>query len=205
MTGLELIIPSMISGISSAAGAVGSAASAAGATLVANPFSAISAATGLAGAGVSAAGQMAAGQAAERNAAFQAKQIELKAKEERAAAFQDAEEYKRRRDLAQSRLRAVAASSGFMADDPSTLGLAEDIEARGTLQALTAMYGGTSRAEGLRLEAAGRRAAGSAAKTGSYYGAAGTILGGIGDSMLRYSKLKGPSSPSGTSGGGWFT
>lgn len=207
MTGLELIIPTIVSGISSAASAAGSTlaagASAAGAAAAANPFAAISAASGLVGSGLTAVGQIQAGQAADRNARYQAAQLEAKANEEQAAAYQKANEHKDRMELALSRHRALAAASGFLADDPSNLDITEDIASYGTLQSMMDIYGGKSRSAGLEAEAVGARVAGAAAKKGSYLNAGGTILGGIGGAMSKYAnmtKLKTTSSSYGSSG-----
>lgn len=146
-------------------------------------------AASLARAAVSAAGTIAAGQAQRQNAQYQAKQLNIKAKEEQAAAFNEAQELKSQKERALSRHQALAAASGFMADDPSNLTLVSDIEERGTLQQLMAMYGGESRRTGLEAQALGTLAQGNAAQTGSYLTAGGTILGGIGDSMSKYYKM----------------
>lgn len=141
----------------------------------------------IAGAGVTAAGTLAAGKSAQQAAEYEAAQLDIKAKEEQAAAQRDAEEYRRRKQFALSKLQTNAAASGFTATDPTALALADEIEQYGTYQQQMAQYGGTSRKAGLEAQAIGRRMEGRAARRGASYGAAGTILSGI-SSLARYNK-----------------
>jgi hypothetical protein len=147
-------------------------------------------ATGV-GALVSAAGTIAAGKAQQQAADYEAAQLDVQAKDERAAAQAQALDERRRQRLALSALTARSAASGFTATDPTTMKLAGDIAKYGEYRAQSAQYVGNSRAAGLNAQATGARLSGQAAVTGSYYGAAGTIIGGIGgmaDTYARYSR-----------------
>lgn len=147
----------------------------------------------IAGTAVSAIGTLAAGsqaaaqgKAAQTAANYEAAQLDAKGKEEQAAAQQEAEQYRRNKELAKSTLQTRGAASGFSATDPSTLARAGEIERYGTLQEQLAMFGGTSRREGLEAAARAERysgatalAAGRAKRTASYFDAGSTILGGM--------------------------
>jgi hypothetical protein len=146
------------------------------------------------GAGVSAYGTIAAGKAQQQAADYEAAQLDVQAKDEKAAAQAQALELRRNRTLALSALQARSAASGFSATDPTTVKLAGDIAARGAYQEAIAQYGGNSRAAGLNAQATGARLSGQAARTGSYYSAAGTIIGGVGTMADQYARYKYPSS-----------
>jgi len=135
---------------------------------------------------VSAAGTVAAGAAEKRNADYVAKQEEMKANEEMAAAGREATQQKTEADLAASRAQALAASSGGGAgsDAPTIVKLMGDIAGQGELNAGTTLYGGQSRAAGLRDSARGRRAAGKASFLGS-------IASGFGQAASGLAKLNG--------------
>lgn len=146
------------------------------------------------------------GNAAKKAAEYRAAQLDVRAKDERAAAQREADQYRRQKELALSKLTTRAAGSGFSATDPTTLALGDEIEEYGTLQEQMARYGGESRAAGARAQAeaalyTGRSAqvanymqgdiayqTGQAKKDASYYSAAGTILGGIGQFGQSYAK-----------------
>lgn len=139
----------------------------------------IGAIVGLIGSAVSAAGTIAAGKAQQQADEYAAVQLEMKAKEERAAAQKEAHQYERRRDLALSTVQARSAQSGFTGTDPTALAIADDIEKYGTYQAQLAQYGGESRRAGYEAQAEGKRLEGRAARIGAGYAAAGTIIGGF--------------------------
>lgn len=141
-------------------------------------MAAISAVLGVVGSIVSAAGTMAAGRAQQQAAEYEAQQLEIKGKEERAAAQREGQEYERKTDLALSTLQARGASSGFSATDPTSLALADEITKYGTYQQQMAMYGGESRQVGAEAQAEARRMEGRAARQGARYAAIGTIIGG---------------------------
>jgi hypothetical protein len=65
-------------------------------------------------------------------------------KQELAEAQVDASELKRRKDLAASALQARAGAGGFMATDPTSLAVADEIARYGTLQERRAVAGGLS-------------------------------------------------------------
>jgi hypothetical protein len=163
--------------------------------------SVVSALAGGAGALVSAQGTIAAGKAAQASANYEAQQLEIKAKEEQAAAQRDAQEFARRKDLALSELQSKSAGSGFTATDPTSLAIADEIAKYGTMQEQMAMYGGESRRTGIEAQATGRRMEGKAAMAGARSSALGTILGGI-SSMA--GKFAGPSRQTYGGGGGGY-
>jgi hypothetical protein len=140
----------------------------------------------VAGTGLSAMGTLASGKAAQQAANYQAAQLDMKGKDELAQGQQEAEQYRRKKQLALSTLQSRAAASGFEATDPTNLKLAEDITEHGELQEGLAMYGGKSRREGLEAQARGKRFEGKAERIGSYYKAGATILGGVASIADKY-------------------
>lgn len=146
---------------------------------------------GVVGTGISAVGTIAAGRAQQQAAEIEALQLEHKGQEERAQAQQQAAEYRRRKNLALSALQGRAAASGFTATDTSTLNIAGDLASYGTLQEQMAQYGGESRYQGYKSAAAGSRLSGQAARTGSYFDAAGTIVGGASNMFDRFAARRG--------------
>jgi len=140
---------------------------------------------GLVGTGISAVGQIAAGQQQKAQAEFQSKQLEQQAKDKMALATRDAEQEAKKKDALLSRQTAVAASSGAGVQNQSVLQLLEDTEAQGAYNVNAAIYGGQQEAAGLRAQAASTRAEGRAAATGSYLGAAGTLVSGFGSAYKK--------------------
>jgi hypothetical protein len=140
----------------------------------------------IAGTAVSTIGTLASGRATQQAANYQAAQLDMKGKEELAQGQQEAEQYRRKKQLALSTLQSRAAASGFEATDPTNLKLAEDITEHGELQEGLAMYGGKSRREGLEAQARGKRFEGKAERIGSYYKAGATILGGVASIADKY-------------------
>ena len=145
----------------------------------------------VAGTTLGAMGTLAAGKQAQQVANFEADQLDAKGKEEQAAARVEADQYRRKKELALSSLTSKAAASGFTATDPTTLQLGDEIEEYGTLQEQMAMYGGTSRREGLEGQARGRRWEGEVAKRSAKPKAMATILGGISTLAGRYAPASG--------------
>jgi hypothetical protein len=138
------------------------------------------------GADVQAEGALEAGRAQQAAAQWEAQQLEVRAREEKAQAYAEAQDLSRKKVLALSTLQAAAAASGFMADSESTLDVAGEIAEYGTLQEQMAQYGGNSRQNALRNAAEGRRMTGAAQAKGSEYAAAGyrnkgnaSLLGGV--------------------------
>lgn len=134
---------------------------------------------GVVGSVVSAVGTIAAGQANRQAAEFQAQQYDIQAKDELAAAQQDAEALKRQRDVALSRVQAVSAASGLGAADPTIQEIAAEIAGYGKKQEMSALAGGQMRKRQLEYAAASSRATGKAQAVGSLFSAGGTILGGV--------------------------
>ncbi|MER9176670.1 hypothetical protein NKH72_24215 [Mesorhizobium sp. M0955] len=133
------------------------------------------------GAGISGIGTIAAG-AAEKNAAdFEAQQLDMKAKEETAAAQRDAMDKRHEGAIINSRSQALAAASGAGAgtDSPTIVKLMRDTAGQAEYNAGTSMYGGYSRAAGLRDSARGRRASGQASLLGSVFSGFGGAAKGI--------------------------
>lgn len=155
-------------------------------------LSVVSSVVGAMGTIASGRAQAAAMQAQAQAAQYQAAQLDIQAQEEQAAAQREAEEYKHKQKLAESKLQARSASSGFSATDPTALALAQEIVRYGTYQQQLAMYGGTSRRAGLEAQAEAKRLEGrvssmnaKAARKAAGYSAAGSIIGGL-SSMARY-------------------
>ncbi|RWK53502.1 hypothetical protein [Mesorhizobium sp.] len=134
----------------------------------------------LAGTAASAAGTLAAGAASKSAGDFQAAQLEQQAKEEKAAAQREAERATKEKNFVLSRQQAVAGASGLGALDETVQSLAGDIITQGEVNKGMILYGGEERAKGRRAQAAAARMEGKAAQTGSYFGAAGTLMDGVG-------------------------
>lgn len=145
---------------------------------------------GLVGTAVSAAGTLAAGAAQKSAADFQAEQLEKQGAEERAAAQREADRAKKEKDFILSRQQAVASASNLGALDETVLDLAGDVAQQGAVNEGMIRYGGEERAKGRRAQAAAARLEGKAAQTGSYFGAAGTLMGGLGDFASDYGMNK---------------
>ncbi|RWL14888.1 MAG: hypothetical protein EOR57_31575 [Mesorhizobium sp.] len=119
---------------------------------------------------------------AEKNAAdFEAQQLEMKAKEETAAAQREALDKRREGAIINSRAQALAAASGAGAgtDAPTIVKLMGKTAGEAEYNAGTSMYGGLSRAAGLRDSAKGRRASGKASLLGSVFSGFGSAASGI--------------------------
>lgn len=159
----------------------------------------VSAGATIAGTAISASGSIAAGKAQRQAADYEAAQLDVRAKEEQAAAQREAEQHRRRRDLALASLTNRAAASGFTATDPTALNIGDDIAEYGTLQEQLAAYGGRSRRASLEDQAEGVRVTGKARQIASRYDAATTILGGVSTLAARYGGL--PTSSSRATGG----
>lgn len=140
----------------------------------------------LAGTAVAAQGTIAAGKAPKQAADYEAAQLNIKGKEEMAAAQQEAEGYAHQKDQALSSLQAKSAASGFSATDPTSLAMADEIAKYGTLQEQMSMYGGESRKAGIDAQATARRMEGKAAMKGARLSAAGTIIGGVSGMATRF-------------------
>lgn len=132
---------------------------------------------GIVGGVVQAVGTIAAGQAERQAADYEAAQLDVRAKEEKAAAFREAEEVARRRRLVLSQVQSRAAASGLGPTDDTVLNIESEIAGYGAEQEGAARAVGVMRERGLKAQAAATRASGRAAATGSAFAAGGTILG----------------------------
>jgi hypothetical protein len=91
---------------------------------------------------------------AERSkAAIESQWADRRAKEERAAAQRAGMSAARERNLAQSRLVALAGAGGGRTDDATVLDLWGDIEQEGQLNIGNALAGGAQRASGIQYQA----------------------------------------------------
>lgn len=140
----------------------------------------LSAILGLVGTAVSAAGTLAAGAAQKSASEYQALQLEQQAKEEKAAAQREEARVRKERDFVLSRQQAVASSSNLGALDETVLDLAGDVTQEAEYQEGMVRYGGEERAKGRRAQAVASRMEGKAAMTGAMFGAAGTLMDGVG-------------------------
>jgi hypothetical protein len=134
------------------------------------------------GAVISGLGSVVGGIAANNAAAFEADQLEQKAKEERAASQRDAIEKRKEAAFVQSRQQALAAASGGGAgtDAPTIMKLMASTAGQGEYNAQAALYGGENRARGLMDEAMGRRMSGRASLLGGVFGGFGSMASGFG-------------------------
>jgi hypothetical protein len=136
---------------------------------------------GLLGTAISGVGTVAAGAAQKNAADFEAQQMEMKAKEETAAAQRDALAKRKEGAIVNSRAQALAAASGGGAgtDAPTIVKLMSDTSGTSDYNAQTAMYGGLSRSAGLMDSAKGKRAEGRASLLGSVFSGFGGMAKGI--------------------------
>ncbi len=153
----------------------------------------ISAAMAVVGSVVTAAGTIAGGNAAKSSAYSQALQMDQQATQARASSQRTMFEHQRQTDLTQSQLQSRAAASGAGAQDEGVIKLGSDIAGRGEEQSLMDLYNGENTARGLEDSATAKRASGDAAKTGSMFSAAGSLISGIGSGFAKYGAA--PSSP----------
>lgn len=117
-----------------------------------------------------------AGKQQDAIAKFEAGQMEANAKAERAASQREAANERKRSDYLQSRAKALAASSGAGASDPTIENIIAGLDAEGEYRALSALYNGEQAAEGMDLGAKVRRIEGSNARSTSRYRAANTLM-----------------------------
>lgn len=93
--------------------------------------------------------------------------------EEQAIGQRRAMQARREKDLALSRIQAVAAASGGGADDSSITNLMQGVEQQGNYNSMLELYHGSTARSKTYASAAARRAEGRSALTGSIIGAAG--------------------------------
>lgn len=121
---------------------------------------------------VAAVGTLVAGNNANEASKAQQKQLKQRAGQERAAGQAAAVQARRQANYVQSRLQAVAASSGAGALDKTVLDLSGGITKEGEYQALSALYSGNERANTDIYAGQVARTEGKNAQTESYYKAA---------------------------------
>lgn len=138
-----------------------------------------------AGTVISAEQERKAGEIEKMNADFEAQQLERSANAAAAESQRDAIKARREAKYAESRARAVAASSGGDASDPTVVKLIEGIQDEGEYNALSALYNGQSQYSALNTAAAVSRGTGRAARQAGRSRAASTVLSGV-SSMARY-------------------
>ncbi|TIM06654.1 hypothetical protein [Mesorhizobium sp.] len=128
------------------------------------------------GTGLSAVGTVAGGVAAKNASDYEAQQYDMKAKEEVAAAQREAMMKRKEGALVNSRSQALAAASGAGAgiEAPTIVKLMTETAGAAEYNAGTSMYGGNSRAAGLRDAARSSRASGKASLLGSIFSGFGT-------------------------------
>lgn len=149
-------------------------------------FGPMAAIIGAIGTVVSAAGTIASGQAQKEADDFQAEQLDRKAQEEKAASQRQANDENTKTQLVLSRQQALAAGSGLDPTDPTILQLSGETARQGAYNTATVAYGGDQRAAGYRDQANASRFTGQSALTGSYFGAAGTLLSGASSFATKY-------------------
>lgn len=141
--------------------------------------------------------------ARNKSAQFEARQLDIQAKDEFASGQREAQQLKRQKTLALSNLQAQGAASGFSATDPSNLAIADEIERYGSVQEGMALYGGSARAQNLNLNAEARRFSGASEvslasdyasnrRKAAKMSAIGTILGGASTMASRFGGQKSP-------------
>jgi hypothetical protein len=166
-------IGSVFTGGAAAAGAAG----AAGAAAAGGGFSLGTALTvGSTLLGV--AGTLAQGQAAKNAAEYNAKVQEQQAEITNQQAGAKATEIAQRTRQKMSGVRAASIESGLELSG-SVNDVLDTVQTQGTLDAMTAIYDGTTRAQGLRNSAALERSKGKSAVTASYLGAGSSLLTGF--------------------------
>ena len=129
----------------------------------------------LAGAVLSAVGSIQQGRAADRAARFQAKQLEQRAKTERAVSQRQALEKKRQIDLAQSRARTLAGAGGTALSSPTLSNIFGGLESEADYAFTSEIAAGENRALGTELGAATARLEGKNAKRAGMFEAAGKL------------------------------
>lgn len=163
-------------------------------------MAAIGAIAGILGSVVSAVGSLAAGAAQSRQLEaqaeanrYQAKIEDQKAMQERAVAQRKGFERQREGKLALSTLQARAAASGAGATDPTVVSLGSDIAGRSEYYRLTEMATGETAARYHEDQAALDRwsaneqsAQAGMAKTGAFFSAASSILGGASSAFGKF-------------------
>lgn len=150
----------------------------------------ISAVMAVAGAGVSAYSAVAAGENARETADYNAKVAENAARDaNERGAIAAAEQRARTRQMT-ARQNAAMSSGGLDASTGTPLEIQTETAGMGELDALRIVNNAQRQAAGLNAQADLDRFKGNAARTAGYFGAAGSILGGLGSAAYYGSKMK---------------
>jgi len=155
---------------------------------------------GAAGTAVSAVSALQQGKAAQQEANFLAEQQRMKANEERSVGQQRMFQKRQQAELAQSRLRAVAAAGGGDTTDTTIVNLGGDIEEEGEFQALNEFVRGENAARGYMDMAKATQAKGAAMRAMAPIRAASTILEGGSSLFTKYGRSGGSFGYGGGSG-----
>lgn len=154
------------------------------------------------GTGVGVYGAVAQGDAAKDAGKRQQDIANQNAKAEQAAAALEAGQIRRRNLLRLGSQRAGAAKSGVLIDD-SAMDVITDSAIQGELEALSAIYSGSSSAAAHRNRGSLAAWEGRRARSASYINAGSTLIGGIGLGVGNYNQATEPTFGSG--GGGYGT
>ena len=114
--------------------------------------------------------------AEQRVADIRAAQLKKQSIADKAEAVQTAKYERKKSEQLQSRVMALAASSGSAIESPDIQNALSDIDEQGEYNALAALYSGFSSANSKSYAADVETSSGKAAKASGYQSAAGTIL-----------------------------
>ena len=124
--------------------------------------------------------QTASGKSAAALAEYTAKQDEVNAIQERAAAGRTAKQARREGDIAISNAIAAAGAGGGSVSDPTVMGIVGKIADESEYRAASAMYQGASAARAYESKAATSRYEGKVAKQAGSMNAASSLMEGGG-------------------------
>ena len=124
-------------------------------------------------AGMSVASTIADANTQEKIAGIQAQQLEDQSIADTAMAVQDAKNERKRSQLLQSRVTALAAKSGMGQDVDRTL---SEIDQQGSYNSLAALYSGATSATSKKYAATAAKATGKSRAASGYMDAGSTIL-----------------------------
>lgn len=170
----------------------------------------LAAAAMVAGTVLSAVGARNEGIQADRAASYEADQLENNANQGRAISQRQAIEERRKATLLESTLRNRAAASGG-GGDVGVIDLAQDIDAQGEYNAMSALYEGEEKGRNLEGAASVRRWEGKNARKAGNLKAISTVLSSAGSMYGKYGgggftpNAGGGMSVPGTSGGGGWS
>ena len=114
----------------------------------------------------------------ERQADFQAKQLEREGNAEFAQGTREQHEQLRRGRINVSNARAAMAASGGTTTDPGAIGTLAELDADATYNGLAAMYGAKSRRKGRETQADSARMVGRDKRQASQIDALSTVISG---------------------------